>query len=89
MPRDLFHVVIFFTAGILTQQELRKTDPGYAPYAERTGMYKRVPGWGDDEAVLQRAWLPYLEGKKARKEAIAELAQGVCCEAAKNGGSHG
>jgi len=44
-------------------------------------MYKRIPEWAKDEAVLQRTWLPYLEGKKARKEAIAELADGVCCKA--------
>lgn len=81
MPRDLFHVVIFFTAGILTQQELRKADPDYVPYAERTGMYKRIPEWANDEAILERTWQPYLEGKKARKGAIAELAEGVCCKA--------
>jgi len=81
MPRDLFHVVIFFTAGIVAQQELRKTDLDYIPYAYRLGIYKRDPNWGKDEAVLQRAWRPYLEGRKPRKEAIQELSEGVCCAA--------
>lgn len=88
MPRDLYHVVIFFTAGILAQQELKKTDPGYTPYAYRLGIYKRVPEWGEDEAILQRTWKPYLEGAKPRKEAIAELVQGVCCKEPAHGGSH-
>jgi len=88
MPRDLFHVVIFFTAGVLAQQELKKTDPDYTPYAYRLGIYKRVPEWGEDEAILQRTWLPYLEGAKPRKEAIQELAQGVCCKSTTQGGSH-
>jgi hypothetical protein len=80
MPRDLYHVVIFFTAGILAQQELKKTDPAYTPYAYRLGIYKRVPEWAEDEAILQRIWRPYLEGQKPRKEAIQELAAEVATE---------
>ncbi len=80
MPRDLYHVVIFFTAGILAQQELQKTYPDYVPYAERTGMYKRVQHWSDYKAALQRTWELFLEGRKSRKEAMAELVDEICCK---------
>jgi hypothetical protein len=77
MPRDFDHALIFFTAGILVKQELAKTDPSYLPYADRLGIYKRVPHWTEYEAALQRTWEPYLEGNKPRKEAIAELVEEV------------
>lgn len=59
---DLNHVMIFFTAGFITRQELRESDPNYEPFAYREGMYKRLKYWDQDEAALRKYWQPFLEG---------------------------
>ena len=62
-------MLIFYTAGILTKQELVRSNPSYVPYGDRLGIFQRVQGWSEDEAVFGVAWKPYLEGKKKREEA--------------------
>jgi hypothetical protein len=79
-PYDLDHVIIFFTAGFVTKQELENSDPNFDPYAYRHGMYKRVQYWDQDEAALRKYWQPYLEGKIRRQEALDGLAHAICCE---------
>lgn len=79
-PRQFDHALIFYTAGILTKQELAKTNPSYVPYGDRLGIFKRVEGWSEDEAALDRSWKPYLEGKKTRKEAIRDVVKMICCK---------
>ena len=58
IPRDPSHPFIFFTAGELT----RRLFPGHVPYAEQTGLWKRVSDMGAARVVLQRVWLPWLDG---------------------------
>lgn len=77
---DLDHVMIFFTAGFVTKQELSQSDPDYEPYAYREGMYKRVKYWDQDEAALRKYWQPFLEGKSTRTEALDRLTHAICCE---------
>lgn len=77
---DLDHVMIFFTAGFVTKEELRESDPAFQPYAYRHGMYKRVQYWDQDEAALRKYWQPFLEGKETRANALDHLAHAICCE---------
>ena len=79
-PYDLDHVMIFFTAGFVTQQELATSDSNFQPYAYRHGMYKRVQYWDQDEAALRRYWQPFLEGKATREDALNRLTHAICCE---------
>jgi len=79
-PRQFDHALIFYTAGILTKQELARTNPSYVPYGDRLGIFQRLQGWSEDEAAFDRAWKPYLEGKKTRKEAIQDVVKMICCK---------
>ncbi|HEU5452196.1 MAG TPA: hypothetical protein VFU76_09440 [Terriglobales bacterium] len=80
MPRDLDHVVIFYTAGLVTKQALAKVDPKYELVGDRLGIFRRIPRWSAAEAVLERYWKPYLEGKSSRDKAVAQVAHAICCE---------
>ena len=80
MPRNFDHALIFFTAGIVTKQELRAVAPDYVPYGDRLGIFRRVPYWSEDETAFIRYWQPYLEGKTSRQSALDQLAKAICCE---------
>jgi hypothetical protein len=71
-PRDLWHTVIFYTAGELARRELGKTgDAHYQPYAYRYGIYTR--GWQPLRDALERDWQPYLDGRIGFAEALGAL----------------
>ena len=71
-PRDLWHVVIFYTAGELARRELGKSgESNYLPYAYRYGVYTR--GWQPLRDALERDWQPYLDGRRAFDEALTAL----------------
>jgi hypothetical protein len=69
---DLWHGIIFFTAGELVRRELGKAgDATYQPYAVRFGVWER--GWQTIHAALEKEWLPYLNGKVSYEKALAGL----------------
>ena len=71
-PRDLWHTVIFYTAGELARRELGKTgDAQYQAYAYRYGVYTR--GWQPLRDALERDWQPYLDGRLGFDEALTAL----------------
>lgn len=61
-PRDLWHVVLFYTVGELVRHSPATPDD-YVPYAERHGLYERTSDWKIAHAALQEHWLPYLLGR--------------------------
>lgn len=65
-PRDLTHAFIFYTAGELT----RRAIPGHVPYAEKNGIWSRIPEYTRAFAALKQSWRPYLDGEIAFDEAI-------------------
>lgn len=65
--RDLWHAVLFYTAGQMVAGQL----PGYTPYAIQNGLYNR--GWSGLLPVLDQDWKPYLDGKVDRASAIRRL----------------
>jgi len=68
-PRDLWHVVIFYTAGELARRALgRSGDAHYLPYADRYKVYSR--GWLTLRAAVERNWQPYLNGKTTFEAAL-------------------
>lgn len=79
MPQGFAHVLIFFTAGFVTQEQLHATDPNFQPYAYKHGMYKRIPYWDQDEMALRKYWQSYLEGKEQRQAALDHLVHAICC----------
>jgi hypothetical protein len=68
LPRNLSHAIVFFTAG----EAVRRVAPaGYVPYADSAGVWQR--GMTNLKAALQEVWLPYLNGRGTRDEALAAL----------------
>jgi hypothetical protein len=71
-PRNLWHVLIFYTVGELARRELgRAGDEHYLPYAYRYGLYTR--GWQPLRDALARDWHPYLDGKTTFDAAMTAL----------------
>ena len=71
VPNDLWHVIIFYTAGELTRRNLSEygvTD--YKPIGYR-GLYARA--WPNFQRPLELYWQPYLEGKVEFDKAVSDL----------------
>jgi hypothetical protein len=64
IPRDLFHSLIFYTAGYAVSQVV----PGHRPYADPLWA-RALPG----HAQLDRCWLPYLRGEGTLAAALDRL----------------
>jgi hypothetical protein len=65
IPRDLFHSLIFYTAGYATARVV----PGHRPYADPLWA-RGLPG----RAQLDQFWLPYLRGEGTLPAALDRLA---------------
>jgi hypothetical protein len=75
-PPDLGHVLIFYSVGELTRQCLQaRGRPGYAPYADRLGLYVRSLAWTIYRQALTQHWQPYLEGTIDRAMALQRLVE--------------
>lgn len=75
IPHDLWHTVLFFTAGELTRRALAADGTTYTPYAVTqglaTGAYARV--W----PAVVAAWTPWLDGRSTRAAAATTLVRAV------------
>jgi hypothetical protein len=59
---NLWHAIIFYTAGEFARRELQKNGiADYQPYAIRNGVRDR--GWQPLREALERDWQPYLDGR--------------------------
>jgi hypothetical protein len=65
IPRDLFHSLIFYTAGYVVAQVV----PGHRPYAEPLWARGVLPG----RQQLDTYWLPYLRGEGTLQSAVDKL----------------
>jgi len=80
-PRDLSHVLLFYTAGELARRELGKAgDASYRPYADRYGVYDH--GWRTLRDAVAKHWQPYLDGQTDMDTALANVVR----EAVRAGG---
>jgi len=77
LPRNLSHAIVFFTAGEAVR---RVAPPGYVPLAEATGAWSR--GMNGLKEALEATWLPYLNGRGTRDEALAALVQQTATQTA-------
>jgi hypothetical protein len=65
---NLSHALIFYTAG----EAVRRVAPaGHVPYADSAGIWQR--GMQALKVPIEEIWLPYLNGRGTRDEAIAAL----------------
>jgi hypothetical protein len=81
IPRDLWHALVFYTTGEVIRPILAASMPsdgsikssarGFPPYDLRQGTYQR--SWNEYLQLLQRFWLPYLQGSVSFEDAVAHL----------------
>jgi len=70
--RDIWHSVIFFTAGRVAQQLLRGAGyPTYEPYMARSGVYEEL------YPLLLETWQPYIDGEIDLTAAAERYAEAV------------
>ena len=69
LHRSLSHALIFFTAGEAVR---RAAPPGYVAVADGSGVWAR--GMTGLKDALVEIWLPYLNGRGSRDDALAALA---------------
>jgi hypothetical protein len=74
VPSQLWHGVLFFTAGELTARELKAHGIAYSPYADDK-LYIALCGVGCREKIAEH-WTPRLDGKRSVADALAELVAG-------------
>jgi hypothetical protein len=73
VPEDLWHAVIFFTAGELVRRDLATVGvENYEPYADKNGLYVRV-GWTRYESALQLFWIAHLNGTLSLDGAVSKV----------------
>lgn len=71
VPRDLWHAIIFYTAGELIKRDLREYGVSdYVPVAYR-GLYERA--WPNLQRPLELYWQPYLDGAVDFDKAVSNL----------------
>ncbi|HUQ79531.1 MAG TPA: hypothetical protein VM076_00260 [Gemmatimonadaceae bacterium] len=70
MLRNPTHPFIFYTAGEVT----RRLFPGYVPFAESSGIWTRSQDMSPMLPLLQRHWLPWLDGTVTIDESLRRIA---------------
>jgi hypothetical protein len=70
-PRDLWHVVLFYTSGEVVRRRLAEEGIEYQAYAEREGVYDGR--WRPLRPLLDGTWERYLAGEITREEAYAAM----------------
>jgi hypothetical protein len=68
-PPELWHAIIFYSAGALTA---RRLGSAYVPFAAKNGLWARG-GMRGLEPLLAEHWQPYLAGKVDRRSALEQL----------------
>lgn len=71
LPRELEHLVLFYTAG----EAVRDQVPAHLPYAQVFRLWEQNATAQKYRALLESEWLPHLQGRRSFAEAIARLVE--------------
>ena len=71
VPRQLWHAVLFYTAGELTTRELKAHGIAYTEYADAR-LYVNLCGAGCRDKIVEH-WTPRLDGRRSVADALAAL----------------
>jgi hypothetical protein len=66
VPRSLWHVVLFYTAGALTKQALAHRGVTYEPYLYKTGLFDRA--WPMYRPAIEAVLPDFIAGKRTRED---------------------
>jgi hypothetical protein len=69
LPRELAHLILFYTAG----EAVRTLVPDHVPYAESFGVWTQNESARRYRALIEREWQPHLEGCRSFAEAVARI----------------
>ena len=72
---DLWHVVLFYTAGEVTRQQLAASGIEYGQYLYSTGLFNRA--WPRYRAPIETHVQPYIDGKITLEQMAANLAAAI------------
>lgn len=77
-PRDLWHLLLFMTAGEVTKDVLEAAGRGpYSPFVHAQGMYERNRRWDRYRRVLEPLWRARLDGELGPDEALEKAARAI------------
>jgi hypothetical protein len=71
VPDQLWHALIFYSAGELARRDLDGVGVHYEPYADKEGLWAR--GWQDYRSVLALFWRAHLDGKLSLDDAMSQI----------------
>jgi hypothetical protein len=71
LPPQLWHAVLFYTAGEMTTRELKVRGIDYTPYAN-AAFYDNMCGAGCHGKIREH-WTPHLDGKRSIPDALSAL----------------
>jgi hypothetical protein len=71
LPPQLWHAVLFYTAGELTTRELKARGIDYTPYAN-AAFFDNMCGLGCRNKIAEH-WTPHLDGKRSIPDALSAL----------------
>jgi hypothetical protein len=69
IPRELSHLVLFYTAGALVKELV----PDHRPFAETFGIWRQNETAQAYRRILDQQWRPYISGSVSFCEAIAAV----------------
>lgn len=72
VPRNLWHSIVFSTAGEFVRRYAAANDTGHQPYWQREG-FGELAGWTDAVDAVDRYWLPVVRGESTRGEAFGAI----------------
>ena len=75
LPRELSHVLLFYSAGHITADVLGEAGVAYEPYMAREGLWQRA--WPRLRAPVEQYWQAYLAGRMTAREAMVALIKAI------------
>jgi len=75
-PRDLWHVVLFYTTGEAVRRTLAESgEPDYTPYIYRYDLWDGR--WGVYQRAVETTWPGYLDGRRSLPAAASDLLEAI------------
>ncbi|WP_444924786.1 hypothetical protein ACJJH9_07305 [Microbulbifer sp. DLAB2-AF] len=79
--KHIWHPIQFYTVGEVVRRVISEEEPNFTDYATLNGLY--VGRW-NYKSLLDKHWMPYLNGLVSMEEAVADLAKNLSNEKREN-----